>query len=224
MCTPPLPHPLPMIAAPGQPAWAGARVRTHGPRCRPRSPFLAALGGYSPARRACAAGGPSSPGTWGPQAAPVTFVHCRRASRDVCKLQTDPRGSAAVPAMLGAGGFPPRVSSSPSCGGFLPLPPSSLSPGAPLQGDLGGPGRAWAAARAATMQPRRGSGRWGGIGEPGDVFAVSGALAGLGGRARVGARGWVGPERPALPAGGRRGLPHVGGRSLACRPRPGAVY
>lgn len=139
MCTPPLPHPLPMIAAPGQPAWAGARVRTHGPRCRPRSPFLAALGRYSPARRACAAGGPSSPGTWGPQAAPVTFVHCRRASRDVCKLQTDPRGSAAVPAMLGAGGFPPRVSSSPSCGGFLPPSFFAVSGCSPPR-VLGGPG------------------------------------------------------------------------------------
>lgn len=40
MCTAPPPQPLP-IAAPGQPARAGARVRTHGSRLRPRSPFLA---------------------------------------------------------------------------------------------------------------------------------------------------------------------------------------
>lgn len=41
MCTAPPPQPLLPIAAPGQPARAGARVRTHGPRLRPRSPFLA---------------------------------------------------------------------------------------------------------------------------------------------------------------------------------------
>lgn len=35
------PQPLLPIAAPGQPARAGARVRTHGSRLRPRSPFLA---------------------------------------------------------------------------------------------------------------------------------------------------------------------------------------
>lgn len=51
MCTPPLPHPLPTIAVPGQPARAAARERTHGPRCRPRSPFLAAGAAVAPCAR-----------------------------------------------------------------------------------------------------------------------------------------------------------------------------
>lgn len=147
--------------------------------------FLSLRGGYGPASWACAAGGPSSPGTWGPRAALVTFVRCRRASRDVCKLQTDPRGSAAVPAMLGAGGFPPpALPPPPSRGGFLPLPPSSLSLGTPSKGALGVPGARVGLLRGllqCSHAAALGAG-WGGrIGEPGGVFAGSRAAAGSGG-------------------------------------------
>lgn len=154
------------------PARPGGRACTHAWPAPPTPlAFLSRRGGCSPARWACAVGGPSSLGTWGPGAAPVTFVRCRRASRDVCKLQTDPRGSAAVPAMLGAGGFPPAPPR------FLLLPPPAASFLSLFSRSL------WAlpskgvwgprdARGAATMQPRRGSGRGGG-GEPGGVRVCS---------------------------------------------------
>lgn len=223
MCTPPPPHPLPMIAAPGQPARAGARVRTHGPRCRPRSPFLAAGEATAPRAGLARPGDPPPPERGGPKrprsllsaagGRVATFVNCKQTH--VVLQQSRP--------CLVLVAFPPALPPPPSRGGFLPLPPFSLSLD---KGAWGARAARGAAARAATMQPRRGSGRGvgGRIGEPGDVFAGSGAAAGMGGRARVGVREWVGPERPALPAVWRRGLRHVGGRSHACRPRPGAVY
>lgn len=140
MCTPPPPPPPSHDCSP-RPARPGWRACAHAwPALPTPLAFLSRRGDYSSARRACAAGGPSSPGTWGPQAAPVTFVRCRRASRDVCKLQTDPRGSAAVPAMLGAGGFPPRASSSP-LPRRLPSSPSFFAvSGCPPPREFGGPG------------------------------------------------------------------------------------
>lgn len=74
MCTPPPPHPLPTIAAPGQSAQAGARVRTHGPRrgpsrlsypprrLQPRAPGLGRLGTFLPRN----VGAPSGPGHFCP--------------------------------------------------------------------------------------------------------------------------------------------------------------
>lgn len=87
--------------------------------------FLSHRVGCSLVCPARAAWGSFSLGTWGPRKALATFVRCRRASRDVCKLQTDPRGAAAVPAMLAAGGFHPALPPPPARVGFLPFPASS---------------------------------------------------------------------------------------------------
>lgn len=137
------PHPLPMIAAPGQPARAGARVRTHGPRCRPRSPFLAAGATTAPLAGLAPPGDPPPPERGGPKrprsllsaagGRVATFVNCKQTH--VVLQQSRP--------CLVLVAFPPALPPPPSRGGFLPLPPSSLSLGAPLQGSLGGPGRAW---------------------------------------------------------------------------------
>lgn len=195
MCTPPPPHPLPMIAAPGQPAWAGARVRTHGPRCRPRSPFLAS--GAATAPRAGLAppgdprprerGGPERP--WSLLSAAggrvATFVNCKQTH--VVLQQSRP--------CLVLVAFPPALPPPPSRGGFLPLPPSSLSLGASLQGGLGCAGRAWGCCavcyNAAT--PRLWERRGGGDRGAGWCVCWEQGCGGVGGRARVGARGWVGP-------------------------------
>lgn len=130
MCTPPPPSPPPTHPPPGppwqspRPAGLSGRVCAHAwPARRTRLAFLSSIPPargppQSGARVSRASRAPSSLATWEPRAVLATFVHCRRASRDVCKLQTDPRGSAAVPAMLGAAGFPP-------C--FLLPPPAVVS-------------------------------------------------------------------------------------------------
>lgn len=127
-----------------RPARPGGRACAHAWPAPPTPlAFLSCRDGCRPTRRVRAAPGPSSLGAWGPQAAPATFVRCRRASRNVCKLQTDPRGSAAVPAMLGAGGLPPRASSFP-LPRQLPSSPSFLAIlGRPHPRGSRGPGRAW---------------------------------------------------------------------------------
>lgn len=215
--------PFPRLQPPASPP-GRARVCARMARAADPLAFLIRRGGCSPARQAWAVWGPSSLGTWGPRAAPVTFVRCRRASRDVCKLQTDPRGSAAVPAMLGAGGFPPALPPPPSRGGFLPLPPSSLSLGPPTPRETGGPvSRVGPRGYNAAMPRLRARG--GGCGEPGGCECLLGPGLQRGrGACWRGGEGVGGTREASAARRERRGPGHVGGRLLARRPRPGAVY
>lgn len=217
--------PFPRLQPPASPP-RRARVCARMARAADPLAFLIRRGGCSPARQAWAVWGPSSLGTWGPRAAPVTFVRCRRASRDVCKLQTDPRGSAAVPAMLGAGGFPPALPPPPpAAASFLSLLHRSLwAP--PLQEGLGGPCRAWGrGARGYNAATPRLRARGGGCGEPGGCECLLGPGLQRGRRACWRGGAGVGGTRGASAARReRRGPGHVGGRLLACRPRQGAVY
>lgn len=153
--------PTPSSHCSPRPARPGGCACAHAWPAPPTSlAFLSHRVGSSLVCPARAAWGPSSLGTWGPRKALATFVRCRRASRDVCKLQTDPRGAAAVPAMLAAGGFHPRfLLPPPALASFLFLLPRAFWE--PFSKDVfGGSG---ACLRTATMQPCRGS-RLGGAG------------------------------------------------------------
>lgn len=145
------------------PARSGGRACAHAwPAPRTLSPFLAAgaaavpRAGLGPPRDPPLSerGGPERPRSLLSAAGGrvATFVNCKQTH--VVLQQSRP--------CLVLVAFPPALPPPPSRGGFLPLPPSSLSLGAPLQGVLGGAwGARGAAALAATMQPRRGSGRGG---------------------------------------------------------------
>lgn len=206
MCTPPPPQPLPTIAAPGQPARAGACVRTHGPRRRPRSPFLASGAAAAPLAGLPPPGDPPPSDRVGPEwprsllsaagGRVATFVNCKQTH--VVLQQSRP--------CLVLVAFPPALPPPPSRGGFLPLPPSSLSLGSLLQGSLGGLGRAWGRGaggyNAATPRLRARGGRGAGW-----CACLQGAgLQGGRGACSRGVRGWAGPEGPALPAGGAADL------------------
>lgn len=226
MCTPPHPHPLPMIAAPGQPARAGARVRTHGPRCQPRSPFLAAGAATAPRAGLAPPGDPPPPEHGGPErprsllsaagGRVATFVNCK---------QTHVVLQQSRPCLVLVAFPPPRASSSP-LPRRLPSSPSFFAvSGWPPPWGLGGPGPRvgpWRGRLQCSHAAALGA-RGGGSGSRVVCLQGAGLRRGRGACSSGGAR--MGGTREAGAAGrGRRGPGHVGGRSLACRPRPGAVY
>ena len=148
----------------------GGRACAHAwPAPRTLSPFLAAgvaaalrarlgpLGDPPPSER----GGPGRPRSLLSAAGGrvATFVNCKQTH--VVLQQSRP--------CLVLVAFPPSLPPPPSRGGFLPLPPSSLSLGAPCKGVWGARGARGAAGRTAIMQLSRGSERGGAGGEPGGV-------------------------------------------------------
>lgn len=166
MCTPPpSPDPLPTIAAPGEPARVGACVRTHGPRRRPRSLFLASRAVAAPYADLAPSGNPPPSEREGPERS-RSLLSAAGGRVATFVIANRPTWFCSNPGHAWCWWLPslPRASSSPSRLGFLPFPPSSLSLGTPSKGVWGGPKRVGGRGRAATMQPRRGSGRGGGAG------------------------------------------------------------
>lgn len=161
MCTAPPPQPLLPIAAPGQPARAGARVRTHGPRLRPRSPFLATGSAAVSCARLAVPGDPL-PSEHGDPERPwpllsaaggrvATFVNCK---------QTHVVLQQSRPCLLLVAFTRASSSPSPALASFLFLLPRAFWE--PFSKDVfGGSG---ACLRTATMQPCRGSRLGGGAG------------------------------------------------------------
>lgn len=212
------PHSLPTIAAPGQPARAGARVRTHGPRRRPRSPFLAAVAAAA-LHSGLAPSGDSPPSERGGPERPWSLLSAAGGRVATFVIANRPTWFCSSPGHAWCWWLSPRVLlPPPALASFLSLLPPCLW-ATPPKG-LRAPGRARGLGRAATMQPRRSSGLGGG-GEPGGVRVcktrgcggVGGVLAwGCGsGRDPRGQHGWPG----AQPTGTLRPL----ACSLAARAR-----
>lgn len=203
------PQPLLPIAAPGQPARAGARVRTHGSRLRPRSPFLATgsaavsctllalLRDLLPLERGdperlwpllSAAGGRVA-----------TFVNCK---------QTHVVLQQSRPCLLLVA-FTQRFLLPPASLGFLPFPCFLALSGNPLLRRFFG--ESGACEWTATMLPSRGS-RLGGGGEPGGVNVCrEQGCSSVGGVLARGCEAYVDPWWPCFEQG-NRSPPHVGSR------------
>lgn len=193
MCTPPpTPYPLPTIAAPGEPARAGACVRTHGPRRRPCSLFLAAWAVAAPYAD-LAPSGNSPPSERGGPERSRSLLSAAGGRVATFVIANRPTWFCSNPGHAWSWWLPspPRASSSP-LPHWLPSFPSFLAvSGHPLQRGLGAPGRVGGRGRAATMQPRRGSGRGGGRGAGWCACLQDGVLRR--GCARIRVEGWVGP-------------------------------
>lgn len=209
------PPPLPTIAAPGQPAPEGARVRTHGLSRQPRSSFLAAGAAAAPRAGLAPSGDPSLLERGDPErpwsllsaagGRVATFVNCKQTH--VVLQQSRP--------CLVLVAFPPALPPPPSRGCFLPLFTLSLS-GRPHQREPGGPGARGPRAGDYVATPRLRA--WGGAeSRVVCVLAGRGSAAGRG-RACVGVQVWAGPEGQTRSAQSRCGPEHVGGCWLARSP------
>lgn len=197
------PHSLPTIAAPGQPARAGARVRTHGPRCRPGSPFLAA-GAAAALHFGLATSGDSPPMERGGPERPWSLLSAAGGRVATFVIANRPTWFCSSPGHAWCWWLSPRVLPPPALASFLSLLPRCLW-AIPARG-MGAPGRAGGRRRAATMQPRRSSGRGGGAGSRVmSVFAQRGAAAGLGACSRggVGVGGTLGASTAGRERRGR---------------------
>lgn len=161
------PPPLPTIAAPGQPAPEGARVRTHGLSRQPRSSFLAAGAAAAPRAGLAPSGDPSLLERGDPErpwsllsaagGQVATFVNCKQTH--VVLQQSRP--------CLVLVAFPPALPPPPSRGCFLPLFPRSLWV-PPSKGAWGPRGAGAAGGRLCSHAAAPGVG---GAGEPGGVRA-----------------------------------------------------
>lgn len=190
MCTPPpTPYPLPTIAAPGEPARAGACVRTHGPRRRPRSLFLAARAVAAPYADLAPSGNPPPSERGGPERS-RSLLSAAGGRVATFVIANRPTWFCSNPGHAWCWWLPspPRASSSP-LPHWLPSFPSFLAvPGHPLQGGLGAPGRAGGRYNAAT--PRLGA--WGGGRGAGWCACLPDGVLRRG-CARTAVEGWVGP-------------------------------